>query len=247
MRTGILPGRARPSGSKLSVLSWRRYALTPVTAVCDTGEPSPTSITKLSQLSILVRSDSGPPVKAGQGRGLPKPHDPPAYPCRSPAEAVKTGNGCRGPGQPWESRAVTVERRPGTSPDMTAWSAVIEHLQADGYRVTAPQFPMSRLADDLARLRQVLARQNGPTVVAGTPTAARSSPPSAPTRPPAEGRNRSRHHASAATSMVMSQAGRSPQRDPVSSPPMAAAPRIAQARHLQPRRQASRSSPRRRR
>src|SRR4029450_8498558 len=29
------------------------------------------------------------------------------------------------------------------------------------------QFPMTRLADDVARLRQVLARQNGPTLVAG--------------------------------------------------------------------------------
>jgi pimeloyl-ACP methyl ester carboxylesterase len=38
---------------------------------------------------------------------------------------------------------------------------------ADGYRVTAPQFPMTRLADDVARLRQVLARQHGPTLVAG--------------------------------------------------------------------------------
>jgi pimeloyl-ACP methyl ester carboxylesterase len=40
-------------------------------------------------------------------------------------------------------------------------------LQADGYRVTAPQFPMTRLADDVARLRQVLTRQHGPTLVAG--------------------------------------------------------------------------------
>ena len=40
-------------------------------------------------------------------------------------------------------------------------------MQADGYSATAPQFPMSRLADDVARLRQVLARQNGPTLVAG--------------------------------------------------------------------------------
>src|SRR4030095_6273244 len=31
----------------------------------------------------------------------------------------------------------------------------------------APQFPMTRLADDVARLRQVLTRQNGPTLVAG--------------------------------------------------------------------------------
>jgi pimeloyl-ACP methyl ester carboxylesterase len=55
----------------------------------------------------------------------------------------------------------------GAWADGSSWSAVIEHLQGDGYRVTAPQFPMTRLADDVARLRQVLARQNGPTVVAG--------------------------------------------------------------------------------
>jgi pimeloyl-ACP methyl ester carboxylesterase len=55
----------------------------------------------------------------------------------------------------------------GAWADGSSWSAVIEHLQADGYRVTAPQFPLARLADDVARLRQVLARQNGPTLVAG--------------------------------------------------------------------------------
>ena len=55
----------------------------------------------------------------------------------------------------------------GAWADGSSWSAVIEHLQADGYRVTAPQMPMNRLADDVARLRQVLARQNGPTLVAG--------------------------------------------------------------------------------
>jgi pimeloyl-ACP methyl ester carboxylesterase len=55
----------------------------------------------------------------------------------------------------------------GAWADGSSWSAVIERLQADGYSVTAPQFPMTRLADDVARLRQVLARQNGPTVVAG--------------------------------------------------------------------------------
>src|SRR5215212_1941367 len=55
----------------------------------------------------------------------------------------------------------------GAWADGSSWSAVIEHLQADGYSVTAPQFPMTRLADDVARLRQVLARQNAPTVVAG--------------------------------------------------------------------------------
>jgi pimeloyl-ACP methyl ester carboxylesterase len=49
----------------------------------------------------------------------------------------------------------------------SSWSAVIERLQADGYRVTAPQFPLTSLADDVARLRHVLALQDGPTVVAG--------------------------------------------------------------------------------
>jgi pimeloyl-ACP methyl ester carboxylesterase len=49
----------------------------------------------------------------------------------------------------------------------SSWSAVIEHVQADGYSVVAPGFPMTRLADDVGRLRQVLARQHGPTIVAG--------------------------------------------------------------------------------
>jgi pimeloyl-ACP methyl ester carboxylesterase len=55
----------------------------------------------------------------------------------------------------------------GAWADGSSWSAVIEHLQADGYQVTAPQFSLTTLADDVARLRQVLARQNGPTVLAG--------------------------------------------------------------------------------
>jgi pimeloyl-ACP methyl ester carboxylesterase len=55
----------------------------------------------------------------------------------------------------------------GAWADGSCWSAVIERLQADGYTVTAPQFPESSLADDVARLRQVLDRQDGPTIVAG--------------------------------------------------------------------------------
>ena len=55
----------------------------------------------------------------------------------------------------------------GAWADGSCWSAVIERLQADGYTVTAPQFPMTALAADVARLRQVLARQNGPTIVVG--------------------------------------------------------------------------------
>jgi pimeloyl-ACP methyl ester carboxylesterase len=55
----------------------------------------------------------------------------------------------------------------GAWADGSSWSGVIERLQADGYNVTAPQFPMTQLSDDVARLRQVLTRQNGSTIVAG--------------------------------------------------------------------------------
>jgi pimeloyl-ACP methyl ester carboxylesterase len=49
----------------------------------------------------------------------------------------------------------------------SSWSGVIERLQADGFHVRAPQFPLSSLADDVARLRQVLEFQDGPTLVVG--------------------------------------------------------------------------------
>jgi pimeloyl-ACP methyl ester carboxylesterase len=55
----------------------------------------------------------------------------------------------------------------GAWADGSCWSDVIRRLQADGYRVTAPQFPMTALADDVARLRQVLNLQDGSTIVAG--------------------------------------------------------------------------------
>jgi pimeloyl-ACP methyl ester carboxylesterase len=55
----------------------------------------------------------------------------------------------------------------GAWADGSSWSSVIERLQADGHKVTAPQFPETSLADDVARLRGVLARQDGPTIVAG--------------------------------------------------------------------------------
>jgi pimeloyl-ACP methyl ester carboxylesterase len=55
----------------------------------------------------------------------------------------------------------------GAWADGSSWRGVIKRLQADGYHVTAPQFPLTGLADDVARLRQVLDRQDGPAVVAG--------------------------------------------------------------------------------
>src|SRR5258708_7349116 len=55
----------------------------------------------------------------------------------------------------------------GAWADGSSWSGVIERLQADGFQVRAPQFPLNSLADDVARLRQVLEFQDGPTIVAG--------------------------------------------------------------------------------
>jgi pimeloyl-ACP methyl ester carboxylesterase len=55
----------------------------------------------------------------------------------------------------------------GAWADGSSWSGVIERLQADGYHVSAPQFPMTALADDVARLREVLEFQDSPVIVAG--------------------------------------------------------------------------------
>jgi pimeloyl-ACP methyl ester carboxylesterase len=55
----------------------------------------------------------------------------------------------------------------GAWADGSSWSDVIQSLQASGFTVTAPQFPLTSLAADVARLRQVLKRQTGPTIVAG--------------------------------------------------------------------------------
>lgn len=55
----------------------------------------------------------------------------------------------------------------GAWADGSSWSAVIEQLQAEGYKVTAPQFPMTSLADDVARLRDVLTLQDGPAILVG--------------------------------------------------------------------------------
>jgi len=55
----------------------------------------------------------------------------------------------------------------GAWADGSSWSGVTQILQADGYNVTAPQFPETSLKDDDARLLQVLNRQTVPTIVAG--------------------------------------------------------------------------------
>ena len=55
----------------------------------------------------------------------------------------------------------------GAWADGSSWSGVIRLLQKAGYNVVAPQFPLTALGDNVARLRQVLAAQTGPTLVAG--------------------------------------------------------------------------------
>jgi pimeloyl-ACP methyl ester carboxylesterase len=55
----------------------------------------------------------------------------------------------------------------GAWADGSCWSRVIQRLQEAGYTVTAPQFPLTTLAANLARLREVLAVQSGPTILAG--------------------------------------------------------------------------------
>jgi len=55
----------------------------------------------------------------------------------------------------------------GAFADGSSWSAVVESLQARGYDVVAPQFPLTSLADDVGRLRQALAWVRRPTVVVG--------------------------------------------------------------------------------
>jgi pimeloyl-ACP methyl ester carboxylesterase len=55
----------------------------------------------------------------------------------------------------------------GAWADGSCWNGVIERLQAHAFHVQAPQFPLSTLADDVARLRQVLEFQDGATIVVG--------------------------------------------------------------------------------
>jgi pimeloyl-ACP methyl ester carboxylesterase len=55
----------------------------------------------------------------------------------------------------------------GAWADGSSWSGVIRLLQKAGYNVMAPQFPLTALEANVARLRQVLVAQTGPTLLAG--------------------------------------------------------------------------------
>ncbi|MCG6204460.1 alpha/beta hydrolase [Rhodopseudomonas sp. HC1] len=55
----------------------------------------------------------------------------------------------------------------GLFADGSSWSEVIPRLQARGLNVTAVQNPLTSLPDAVAACERVLARQDGPTVLAG--------------------------------------------------------------------------------
>lgn len=55
----------------------------------------------------------------------------------------------------------------GLFADGSSWSEVIPRLQARGLNVTSVQNPLTSLADATAAAMRVLARQDGPTVLAG--------------------------------------------------------------------------------
>jgi pimeloyl-ACP methyl ester carboxylesterase len=57
----------------------------------------------------------------------------------------------------------------GAFADGSSWSTVVADLQAKGYTVTAPQFPLTSIADDVVRLRQALADPVGPQVTISRP------------------------------------------------------------------------------
>lgn len=53
----------------------------------------------------------------------------------------------------------------GAWADGSSWSGVIQRLQAEGYRATAAQLPLNTRDEDVTKLRQALAAQNGPTIL----------------------------------------------------------------------------------
>jgi len=64
-------------------------------------------------------------------------------------------------------RARNVVMVHGLFADGSSWSGVIPHLQAAGLNVTSVQNPLTTLEEAVAATERVIARQNGPTVLAG--------------------------------------------------------------------------------
>ena len=55
----------------------------------------------------------------------------------------------------------------GAFVDGSGWAPVYRLLRKEGYRVTVTQHPTTSLIDDVRRVRQVLAAQDGPAVLVG--------------------------------------------------------------------------------
>ena len=51
--------------------------------------------------------------------------------------------------------------------DGSSWNRVATKLRREGFRVVAAQIPLTSLADDVAAVRRVLGRQEGPVVLVG--------------------------------------------------------------------------------
>src|SRR5260370_17122780 len=68
--------------------------------------------------------------------------------------------------------------------DGAGWEGVYKILNRDGYSVSIVQNPTISLEDDVPRTKQVLATQDGPTILVGPSYAAplTTRPPTHPTR-----------------------------------------------------------------
>ena len=55
----------------------------------------------------------------------------------------------------------------GAFVDGSGWRPVYDILTRDGYTVSVVQQPLTGLADDVAAIKRILARQNGPTILVG--------------------------------------------------------------------------------
>ncbi|MFL5801148.1 MAG: alpha/beta fold hydrolase [Roseiflexaceae bacterium] len=82
-------------------------------------------------------------------------------------QAVQANAAEQGRSDDHESAKPNIVLIHGAWADGSSWSAVIERLQKAGYTVIAPQFPLTTLAANLDRLREVLVVQTGSTIVVG--------------------------------------------------------------------------------
>ena len=92
----------------------------------------------------------------------PEPAAPPA-PVAPPVAAAPRP----APAAPMSGPVRNVVLVHGAFVDGSSWNGVIAKLQQKGYHVSSVQNPLTSLADDVAALRRVLARQDGPTILVG--------------------------------------------------------------------------------